>query len=122
MSGSLNPRQVVGWVNLLLHIYDVCRKDILAGELSWTKEAGDDDATLRKFMTIARLAADDELAELNPDERLRAGLARTYLLQRWQDVQNDAVSLRQERKRRLLAAWKGQEKFVPVWAKPTVTM
>lgn len=122
MSGSLNPRQVVGWVNLLLHLYDVCRKGVLAGELSWVKEASDSDATLRKLMTVARLTAEDELDDFNPDERLRVGLARTYLLQRWEDVQNDVVSIRQERKRRLHAAWKGQEKFEPVFAKPTVTM
>lgn len=122
MSGSLNPRQVVGWVNLLLHIYDVCRKNVLASELSWTKEASDSTETLHKFMDTARLEADDELTDFTPEERLRAGLARTYLLQRWDDVQNDVLSLRQERKRRLHAAWKGLEKFEPVFARPTVTM
>ena len=123
MSGSLNPRQVLGWVNLLLHTVTLTANPArFVGSLSWSKETGTDEELLQKFLAMARLTNADEHLDFNAGEQTRAALAREYLLQRWSDVRSDVNEQRAERKRRLHASWRTGAKFEPVFVTAPVTL
>jgi hypothetical protein len=120
MSGSLNPVHVLGWVNFLLYTFDMCQRRLIDIP-GWEKEPGDDEQVFNKLLRALKLN-EDTPAELVGSQAVIGKNVRSYLIQRWYDVHSNVDAIRQERKRRRLAAWKGTEKFQPLFSTQTQTL
>jgi hypothetical protein len=124
MGGSLNTRQIMGWMNLLLHIYSMVVNGMIHERdlMNFEKDNTQSTELLHKFAVMLHLDTEEQTLEFDtPQLRTRAGLSKEYLFTRWEDVRSDTLSVRAERRRRRLAAWKGEEQFEPLYCRPGVT-